>query len=237
VRYYTGTHQPHWLHRVDSRCSCRTAASALGAPDAGLPRRNVTWTLDSGGFTEISRHGRWRTSPDQYVTAVRRDADEIGSLEWAAGQDLDVRAPHGRPHRPQRHRAPAPSATTSTSRPWHGPAVRARPARFTRADYSACLDRYGRHGIGRTDPGMPPLVGLGSVCRRQNTPVIHALVSELSAAGLPARLRVKLRGIARYRHLLASADSMAWRYAARRSPVTPGHTHQHCGNCLASATA
>jgi hypothetical protein len=31
--------------------------------------------------------GEWRTSPSQYVAAVRRYRDQIGNLMWAAPQD------------------------------------------------------------------------------------------------------------------------------------------------------
>ena len=43
--------------------------------------------LDSGGFTEISKHGRWTITPAEYIAAVRRYRDEIGGLDWAAPQD------------------------------------------------------------------------------------------------------------------------------------------------------
>jgi hypothetical protein len=45
------------------------------------------WALDSGGFTELSMFGEWRTKPSQYVTAIRRYVDQIGRLQWASPQD------------------------------------------------------------------------------------------------------------------------------------------------------
>jgi O-acetyl-ADP-ribose deacetylase (regulator of RNase III) len=32
----------------------------------------MPWALDSGGFTELSLHGRWKATPAAYVAAVRR---------------------------------------------------------------------------------------------------------------------------------------------------------------------
>jgi hypothetical protein len=57
-------------------------------PPAGpahrLPRAAAGWALDSGAaFSELSLFGEWRTTPRQYVAAVRRYDDEIGKLEWA----------------------------------------------------------------------------------------------------------------------------------------------------------
>jgi hypothetical protein len=43
--------------------------------------------LDSGGFTELSMHGRWITTASQYAEAVATYADRIGGLDFAAPMD------------------------------------------------------------------------------------------------------------------------------------------------------
>ena len=45
--------------------------------------------LGNGAFTELSAHGSWAhgPSPGEYVARVRRYADEIGGLVFAAPQD------------------------------------------------------------------------------------------------------------------------------------------------------
>ena len=77
------------------------------------------------------------------------------------------------------------------------------------------------------------------MCRRQSTGQIAVIVTTL--ASLSLRLHwfgIKTSGLHRYGHLLASADSMAWSYAARRAPARPECTgHRNCANCLAYATA
>jgi hypothetical protein len=52
-----------------------------------LPKARCRWALDSGAFSELSAHGRWKLSPEDYVAAVRRYAVEVGRLDWAAPQD------------------------------------------------------------------------------------------------------------------------------------------------------
>ena len=44
---------------------------------------------------------------------------------------------------------------------------------------------------------------------------------------------IKLQGLRRYGHLLTSADSLAWSFAARRLPRLPGCAGRHrtCANC------
>jgi hypothetical protein len=84
VNFYLGTHHPHWLERATFPLF---VSHRPLAPRRRLPRARIPWALDSGGFTELSLHGRWQTSAAEYVAAVRRYRDEIGGLEWAAPQD------------------------------------------------------------------------------------------------------------------------------------------------------
>ena len=37
--------------------------------------RANNWMMDSGGYTELSTHGRWRTSPQQYADEINRWKD------------------------------------------------------------------------------------------------------------------------------------------------------------------
>jgi len=103
---------------------------------------------------------------------------------------------------------------------------------WTVSDYLRCADAYSRAGI---DLRAEPVVGLGSVCRRQATTSIDLIIRALRAHGI-TRLHgfgVKLRGLLTCGHLLASADSMAWSFAARRQPPLPGCELRHinCANC------
>jgi hypothetical protein len=76
------------------------------------------------------------------------------------------------------------------------------------------------------------------VCRRQSTAEIAVIVTELDRRGLKLHgFGVKTGGLHLYGHLLTSADSMAWSYAARRALALPGCTrHKNCANCLTYAT-
>jgi hypothetical protein len=75
-------------------------------------------------------------------------------------------------------------------------------------------------------------VGLGSVCRRQGTREIAAIVSEPAGYGLALHgFGIKTKGLGTYADRLVSADSMAWSYVARRQPPLPGCVHRNCANC------
>lgn len=77
-----------------------------------------------------------------------------------------------------------------------------------------------------------PLVGIGSVCRRQRTSEMGMIIRTLASGGLRLHgFGVKKQGLAYYGAALASADSMAWSYAARREAPLQGCTHRSCSNC------
>ncbi|WP_233157893.1 deazapurine DNA modification protein DpdA family protein [Actinokineospora bangkokensis] len=229
MRFYLGTHQPAWLARgleAPLLVSHRRLAGRRS-----LPRATGRWALDSGGFTELSLHGRWRTTATEYVAAVRRYVDEIGHLDWAAPRDWmtedTVRARTGltlRTHLVRtvtdyldlRHRAP--------DLPFI-PVIQGQ----TIDDYLHCADLYEHHGIDLT---AHPVVGVGSVCRRQHTTEVDTIARTLAARGYRLHLfGAKILGLTRYADTITSSDSMAWSYAGRYRPgCTP--THRTESNCL-----
>lgn len=239
--FYLGTHQPQWLGRtaVPLFVSRRRLASRKRQPCALGP-----WALDSGGFTELQMHGFWTVSVRHYAAEVRRYADEIGGMRWAAPQDwmcepvviaggsaggvrfagtgLDV-ATHQRltVENLLELRQLAPEL------PW-APILQG----WERDDYLRCWSLYDRAGVNLE---REPVVGVGSVCRRQHSDQARDIFASLR----PLRLHgfgLKLRGLEKSADLLTSADSMAWSYHARRRPVMCGsRTHRNCANCMTFA--
>lgn len=245
--FLLGTHQPGWLNHA--RVPLFVCDSRLRGYKT-LPRAAAPWSLDSGGFSELQNKGRWTVTPRDYVTRVRRYRDEIGHLGWAAPQDwmcepliisggqagpLKFVGTHLSVEEHQRRtvanlvqlREMAPDLPFI-------PVVQG----YRLDEYLHIIDLYTAAGIDLT---AEPLVGLGSVCRRQATQEIHTIVATLRQHGL-TRLHgfgVKTRGLSQYGHLLASADSLAWSYDARRAqrPLMPDCTHKNCANCLPYALA
>lgn len=227
--FYLGTHKPSWL--AHSPVPLFVSNRAL-VGRATLPRAACCWALDSGGFTELSLHGRWETAPGAYVGAVSLYQGEVGSLQWAAPQDWmcepSMLAKTGRTVAQHQERTVANLLELRSLAP-RLPFVPVLQG-WTLADYLRCVELYDRAGVNLQ---AEPLVGLGSVCRRQATGVIGAIVRRLASLGLRLHgFGVKLAGIARYAEHLVSADSMAWSYDARRSMPLPGHTHKSCANCM-----
>ena len=84
MKFLLGTHETSWLAKVEVPLfiSHRRLSKR-----ARLPVANCDWALDSGGFTELSLYGGWRTGVSEYVEAVHRYSEEIGRLLWAAPMD------------------------------------------------------------------------------------------------------------------------------------------------------
>jgi len=241
--FYLGTHQPGWLATagVPLFVSDRRLRGYRRLPVAAAP-----WACDSGGFTELQVYGSWEhgPTPAEYVARVRRYRDEIGQLAWAAPQDwmCENIVIHGGQIGPVRFAGTHLSVAEHQRRTVNNfvelrdrapelpfvPVVQG----WTVADYLRCVDLYDRAGV---DLRTAPLVGLGSVCRRQSTGEVGAIITALRSAGV-ARLHgfgFKILGLAAHGHLLTSADSMAWSLDARRRPPLPGCAgHRNCANCL-----
>jgi hypothetical protein len=225
MQFYLGTHMVNWLGLVDvplfvSHRRLRDRKK--------LPRAIGPWALDSGGFTELAMYGGWQTPVDEYVEAVHRYQREIGSLAWASPMDW-----MSEPAMLQRTGLSVREHQERTVQNYldlrgRGPFVPVLQG-WTLNDYERCVDLYASAGV---DVLAQPFVAIGSVCRRQS----RAEIGQIMAGLQPIRMHafgVKTAGISAYGHLLASSDSLAWSYRARRSPRLPGCTHRgKCTNCL-----
>jgi hypothetical protein len=180
-----------------------------------LPRAAGPWSLDSGGFSQVATHGRFTFTAEQYVHDVRRYRDEIGQLQWAAPMDWMCEAPMlaktGLTVADHQRRTVDNYLELTTLDPTLPfiPVLQGQ----TLSDYHRCADLYAINGVDLLDT----VVGLGSVCRRQDTAEIGSIVGHFHAQGLRLHgFGCKAGAIVRYGQLLESADSLAWSYAGRR---------------------
>jgi hypothetical protein len=230
MNFFLGTHMPHWLRELDIPLfvSHRRLRRYRGA----LPRARASWALDSGGFTELSMHGGWVTPLTEYVEAVHRYRDEIGHLQWAAPMDwmcephiVELTGMSVREHQERTVGNYLELRETAPGLPFV-PVLQG----YAFDDYITCLDLYQQAGV---DLSAAPVVGVGSVCRRQGTDEIQELIRGLAENRLELHgFGVKSRGLTRMGQHLASADSMAWSFNARRNPPLPHCTHARCSNCV-----
>jgi hypothetical protein len=213
VKFYVGLHQPsdakHFECAFVSVNRIRGRKKPLGAG---------AWIMDSGAFTEIATHGRYRSSVAEYADEINRWADDP-TLVAAVSQDYMCE--------------PFIIAKTGLSVEEHqrltidrydalrvatDPRVYIMPVLqgYNTADYLRHLEMYGE----RLWRGA--YVGVGSICKR-NTDI--GQIEEILTAIKRARPDLLLHGFglkttALSSHVvqecLESADSMAWSFAARR---------------------
>jgi hypothetical protein len=232
VDFYIGTNSPGWLKTFPHRLF---VSHVRLSPYKTLPVAKVPWALDSGAFTQLKDYGRFIWTPQEYAAAATRYQEEIGRMEWASIQDWMCEE-----HILQKTGLSVGVHQLRTVESYHrlrelAPTVRWTPVLqgFTIDDYLRCWELYEASGVCLA---CLPLVGLGSVCRRQDTKSTAAIVGRLAGEGLKLHgFGVKTTGLSKYGHLLTSADSMAWSLDARWEPgkwqEELGCTHRSCSTC------
>jgi hypothetical protein len=223
--FYLGVDDAHWLGDIGvplfvSRRRLHKRRT--------LPRAAERWALDSGGFTEMHKYGEWRLSSSDYASQVKRYADEIGRLDWAAPQDwMCEQSALGMSGRTVAEHQDLTVQNFLDLRQRLGELVIPVLQGWEFDDYQRCVELYDKAGVDLTKEST---VGLGSVCRREADREITRIIDSLQPLRLHA-FGVKGESYVRCEHLLASADSMAWSYTARYDMPLPGHTHRRCHHC------
>jgi hypothetical protein len=228
-QFLLGAHHEGWLDKAEFSLfiSHRRLRGRKNLPVAIMP-----WALDSGAFSALSA-GEWDMTEAQYLAAVRRYADEIGNLMWAAPMDWmcepQIRAKTGKTVREHLDLTVRNYLSLRDQAP-DLPVIPSLQG-WELDDYKLCADLYDAAGV---DLAGLPLTGLGSVCRRQSTEDIARIVRTFASQGVQLHgFGVKAAGLALYGSDLASSDSMAWSFRARRSDPLPGcRTHINCANCI-----
>lgn len=212
MRFFTGLHQPSDAQHFDAafvsvnRLRNRKGSFAVG-----------DWIMDSGAFTEISRHGHYRHDVASYATEIRRWSGN-GNLLAAVAQDFMcepfILARTGMTV--QQHQALTIQRYDALVSEDTGVYIMPVLQGFEPEQYVRHLVNYGQR------IAFGAWVGVGSVCKRNGDP--RAVARVLHAIKL-ARPDLRLHGFGLkttaladplVRSLLDTADSMAWSFAARR---------------------
>lgn len=218
-RFYVGVHHPRlaWPLTLRGFRVCISANilrnRACEVPFLGCEE---PWLLDSGAFTQVALQGGFSQSPQHYAAMIRRFGRT--GLIAASTQDYMCERPALRATglTVARHQALTIQRfdaihEAGTGRVHLLPVLQGR----TPDDYRRHLEAYGRR------IGFGAWVGVGSLCKRQGRPDVIAAILD---AILQDRPDLRLHGFGckrtslldeAVRSRLATADSMAWSYAAR----------------------
>jgi hypothetical protein len=252
--FLLGVHMPSWLEPGRGREEGITVPAFISQNRLigrkTMPAARGPVCIDSGGFMILKNHGGWPVTSREFADRSRRIFDALGPqhVGWFAPQDwmcepvmIDGGTFMGQ------HFVGTGLTIAEHQRRTVANYLQLRDLApdlpfipvlqgWTRDDYLRCVDTYAAAGI---DLEAEPVVGLGSVCRRQATTEIGQITSTL--AGLGLRLHgfgVKIRGLELYADHLTSADSMAWSYDGRRTPgCAHGSSAKNEANCMPFALA
>jgi hypothetical protein len=245
--FFLGTHIPAWLERTD--VPLMISSRSLAERKRSLPRARGRVMIDSGGFTELDlNEGEWRTIGRIYAALGRRYVQEIGNVEWIAVQDMmcepSMLAKTGlsiRTHQAMTIASYLELMDRAPEVPWL-PVLQG----WAPSDYFRHVDMYAAAGV---DLSKMPLVGIGSVCRRQTFIEARYTLRELHARGIRSHgFGIKTAALRRLAPWLCRSDSEAWaqdarresarerRHGFRRVPCPAGKTHS-CSGCMPYAMA
>lgn len=207
MQFFVGLHHPHTARHFER---CLINVPVLRRRRSPFPVAD--WILDSGGFQEVTKHGRYRHSAEDYAATVRRWSDN-GRLLAAVAQDFMCE--------------PVALAATGLTIPDHqrltierfdelvacdtgGVYVMPVLQGYQPSEYVAHVEQYGaRLALGAW-------VGVGSVCKRNGKPreiedvllAIRRVRPDLRLHGFGLKKTALGSGIVL--SVLATADSHAW---------------------------
>jgi hypothetical protein len=219
VKFFLGCHQPSDALKLSPVC---ISINRIRERKSTFPVGE--WMMDSGAFTEISTHGRYRYSVKEYADNARRWITN-GNLQAIVAQDymcepfiLKKTGLSIVDH--QRLTIERYDALLAETLPVH---VMPVLQGFAPSDYANHVRQYS-HRL------MPEMwVGVGSVCKRQGDP---SLTARVLSAILDIRPDLRLHGFGvklsslqseAVRSKLFSADSMAWSFSARKQGRNANH--------------
>ncbi|MEU8469531.1 hypothetical protein AB0F30_16680 [Streptomyces sp. NPDC029006] len=218
-----------------------------------LPAANGPVTVDSEGFSQLQKYGRWTRTFRQYAGDVRRYQDWFGPLFRGAFQQdymCEDAIIHGGTFGKQRFVGTGLTLREHLHRTVGNyldlmgiddtleifPVVQGRRIQH----YEYCIDLFDKAGVNLREL---PVVGIGSVCRIQGTPEAVGIVRHVASIVGTGRLHAfgfKTEGLREVGDVVGRADSFAWGVDGMhkpgcdfRLPTKRGHRpHKHEANCL-----
>jgi hypothetical protein len=223
VKFFVGIPEPSMAQHFARVCISVNRTRRRAGPFAVKD-----WMMDGAGFTQISTHGDYSETPNEYAAEIRRQKGN-GNLVAAVAQDWMCE--------PRVIRRTGLSVSEYQRRTIEryddliacdtgGVYVLPVLQGWTATDYTDHVEAYGD----RLAPGA--WVGVGSVCKRNVNPIsilrvlyaIHGARPDLRLHGFG--VKVSSLEFQPLRDELATADSMAWSYAARKQGRDQNDWHE-----------
>jgi hypothetical protein len=213
VRFFCGLHQPS-----DAKHFQAAFVSVNRLRNRKGPFQVGDWIMDSGAFTEISTHGTYRHSVEEYAAEIRRWAGN-GNLLAAVAQDwmcepwiIERTGLSVAEHQWLTVKRYDALRSEDTAGVYVMPVLQG----YAPEEYVTHIRQYGER------LAFGAWVGVGSICKRNSSPraveaVLLAIKGERPDLQLHGfGLKATALQSALVFDLLHTADSMAWSYSARK---------------------
>jgi hypothetical protein len=213
VRFFCGLHQPS-----DAKHFQAAFVSVNRLRNRKGPFQVGDWIMDSGAFTEISTHGTYRHSVEEYAAEIRRWSTN-GNLLAAVAQDwmcepwiIERTGLSVAEHQWLTVKRYDALRSEDTAGVYVMPVLQG----YAPEEYVTHIRQYGER------LAFGAWVGVGSICKRNSSPrAVEAVL--LAIKGERPDLQLHGFGLkstalqsALVFDLLHTADSMAWSYSARK---------------------
>lgn len=232
--FYLGCHKACHVERTDTPLFI--SVRSLWERRRPVSQLTTQLGLDSGGFTELSKHGRWTITPEEYIAEIRRLQGLGFEFEFIAPQDwmcepemLDKTGLMVRDHIER-------TVDNFITLRELAPDLPIMPVLqgWELNDYLDCFIEYRKRGVCLS---WFKRVGIGSVCRRQAVTEMRDVFDIVHELGcLTHGFGIKKTGLMLYADKLDSVDSFAWSFNARRNKrhcsIHQGSKTVSCSNCL-----
>ncbi len=211
--FYLGTHMPNFVELVNipwfvsvSRVIKRKS------------RLSGNWIMDSGGFIQISKHGGYKISEQDYLKCIEFQNPKLAFCQdWMCEPSIIKKTGLSVKEHQERTLENYLSMSSFTDK------IRPVLQGWKYTDYMDHVKMY-------------QLFGVGTVCVRNGSPEI---TNEIFKSILSEQPRIKLHGFGiktdslKYsKDLLWSADSMAWSIHGRYEKYCLNCNTKNCANCL-----
>jgi hypothetical protein len=213
VRFFCGLHQPS-----DAKHFQAAFVSVNRLRNRKGPFQVGDWIMDSGAFTEISTHGTYRHSVEEYAAEIRRWSTN-GNLLAAVAQDwmcepwiIERTGLSVAEHQWLTVKRYDALRSEDTAGVYVMPVLQG----YAPEEYVTHIRQYGER------LAFGAWVGVGSICKRNSSPraveaVLLAIKGERPDLQLHGfGLKATALQSALVFDLLHTADSMAWSYSARK---------------------
>jgi len=223
--FYLGTHVVNWLEIVN----IPWFVSVNSLINRKSKINGINWVMDSGGFTQILKHGSYNISEQSYLACIEKQNPKFAFCQDWMCEPVQLQKT-GLSVKEHQER----TLESYMSLRQYSDKIRPVLQGWTSEEYVTHIKMYKQANV-----NFDEIFGVGTICsRNNNTPEIYRILSEIKKEMPQIRLHgfgLKITSIQNHniRELLESVDSLAWSYGGRMDKLCANSCpNLNCANCM-----